>query len=138
MNNAAKEYCKQISKCLSYSSKLKKKLLPDIELSIEQFIEDNPSVSYEDIVEEFGTPQDMVKTFLETEEASELEQSFSVKRRVSKVIIILALLLFIFTIVITIKNHLDGLSFQNGRFIEVIQEDSLPEELASILYEEHF
>jgi len=129
MNNAAKEYCKQISKCLSYSSKVKKKLLPDIELSIEQFIEDNSSVSYEDIVEEFGTPQDMVKTFLETEEVSELEQSFSVKRRVVWIVALAVIAVIVIIGIYLVVDLKMKDNFQNGRFIEVIQEDSLPEDL---------
>jgi hypothetical protein len=129
MNNAAKEYCKHISKCLSYSSKLKKKLLPDIELSIKQFIEDNPSVSYEDIVEEFGTPQDMVKTFLETEEVSELEQSFSVKRRVVRIVALAVIAVIVIIGIYLLVDLKIKTDHADGQFIEVIQEDSLPEDL---------
>ena len=129
MNNAAKEYCKQISKCLSYSSKLKKKLLPDIELSIEQFIEDNPSVSYEDIVEEFGTPQDMVKAFLETEESSELQQSLSIKRRIICIVAIsVAIIAVIIGIYLLIDLNMKN-DYANGHFVDAIQEDSMPEDL---------
>ena len=58
-NNIQKAYIKNIKKQLKISSKYKRTLLNDLEINIDSYISEHPNTTYKDLVENFGTPEDV-------------------------------------------------------------------------------
>ena len=62
-NNIQKSYIKNIKKQLKISSKYKRTLLNDLEINIDSYISEHPNTTYKDLVENFGTPEDVSESF---------------------------------------------------------------------------
>lgn len=81
-NNIQKAYIKNIKKQLKISSKYKRTLLNDLEINIDSYISEHPNTTYKDLVENFGTPEDVSESFYESLSSNEIRKQQKLKKHI--------------------------------------------------------
>lgn len=100
-----RKYYKKVWRALNCSSKAKKQIMDNMKSDIEDYIEANPNVSDEQIIEKFGEPKKYAKAYLATLDEDELCERIKINRFgkkfwvVSAIIIILILIITIVGII---------------------------------------
>ena len=75
-----KSYIQAVKRLLTCPKSYRSGFLADMEHDIRQFLLENDSVSYPDVVSNFGTPQELAKLYLENVPPEELA-SYSAKKK---------------------------------------------------------
>lgn len=91
-NREINQYFEQIKIFLPTFSKSTKRYLKDLRNSIDDYCKGNPNSSMDDIIEEFGTPQDVVCNYIDCMDSEQLIRQISISKLVKRAIIILLLL----------------------------------------------
>lgn len=99
MNKNVKRYIKEISKVIPISSKDKNTFLNIMQEKITEFCNDNETVTYGDIIAEFGKPNEVAASYIEEMETDILIRELDKKRYIKcgiSIIILLALFVSLF------------------------------------------
>ena len=98
MNKELKSYFKSIRQGLTCSPNAKRAFTSMLKDRINDFLAENPEASFEDIVSNFGTPEEIISEFNSDKYSTEL------KRRKTQILIleIVAVLLVAFSILMTV------------------------------------
>lgn len=75
-----KTYFGEIKKSLPCGNKGKKKILRDIQLSVENFLAENPDATFEAVVNHFGTPTQIADTYTEEMPTQELQKKMKTQK----------------------------------------------------------
>ncbi len=87
-DKALKKYFKQIKLLLPIYSKEEKIFVNDLKKVIDEFIESNPNCTYEEILERFEEPTDVVFNYISCLDQHELCKKISLRKTIKKAIII--------------------------------------------------
>ena len=137
INSSLKKYFRDIEKLLVCSKDEKKKLISDLHISIENYIANNSNVSIDDIITNFGTPEQISEYSLASEEHSHTVRSIKSKSKIIRIVLaavtVIAIIIGAYLFIdLKIKE-----SHANGRFVDTIQEYSTSEDLPPVILEEH-
>ena len=102
-----KKYYKQIKSNLPMYTSKEKKFISDLQSSVCEYIEAKPECIMDDIVERFGTPNEIVQTYLEGVEDID-PKKLKLYRRKIKIIIGVLLVALITVTAYTIYIHSDA------------------------------
>ena len=94
MNNDIKKYIKYVKKIISIHSKDKKEFIQLLTQKIIEFSNEHDSCSYQDIVDEFGSPNEVAGSYIETLDSDEIIKKLNKKKIINifiSVIIILCI-----------------------------------------------
>lgn len=97
MNNDIRQYLKQIRNLLPLYRKEERLFLSQLKNVVEDFVEDHPGCTFDDIVQRFEEPQTVVYNYLSALDPAELCKKVSLRRYIQRGIIVLLLLATIFT-----------------------------------------
>lgn len=86
LDAALKRYYRSISKELPCSCKAKKKIMQQIQDSVNQFFEQNPDADFKAVQTHFGEPQTIALSYIEDENAPKLLRRLHIKRRLIAII----------------------------------------------------
>jgi len=75
-----KTYFGEIKKSLPCGNKEKKKILRDLQLSVENFLAENPGANFEAVVNHFGTPSQIADTYTEEMPTQELQKKMKTQK----------------------------------------------------------
>ena len=118
---AVKCYLRSVSKALPCGRKAKKQLLSQISNSIEDYLQENPNADFEMVQSHFGTPQEIVASYINEQDPSALVKKMRIKKKVLVIVsgVMVAILLMwagsVVWATIDAKNHVGG-------YIEIIIE----------------
>lgn len=103
-NKVYLEYMKQLKREIPSSIKNKSTFVHSISLDIRNYLEEHPTVNYDEIVLEFGSPQALANSLLENFDTSQIETILLKQKNMKKSIClltctILLVLIFLFFIV---------------------------------------
>lgn len=87
MNNDIKKYIKYVKKIISIHSKDKKEFIQLLTQKIIEFSNEHDSCSYQDIVDEFGNPNEVAGSYIETLDSDEIIKKLNKKKLNKKKII---------------------------------------------------
>ena len=124
-SKAADRYIHTVKKALVCPMRKKKEFLANLRQGLEDFIQGPESVSYEDIVSAFGTPEKQADDFLNTLDPKEIKKAF-VRKRIVIIAVIVILISFVSGMVyLVIDGHINN----HGYGIETIEDvpDEIPE-----------
>lgn len=96
-----KSYIQAVKRLLTCPKSYRSGFLADMEHDIRQFLLENGSVSYPDLICNFGTPQELAKLYLENVPPEELATYASQRKRNAKIIYIF----LIITITLDYSRH---------------------------------
>lgn len=118
------KYNRKVYKLLVLPKKPRKILYDCILSGIEDYMEEHPLATYEELTEHFGTPKELVDTYVSTSNYSEMYKAQKQKRLILKALLCMAIafvsVIFIWALMdLHIKN-----SFKDGYAIRTIQDNS--------------
>lgn len=125
MNQAAKQYLKQIKRHLPYSASQKKRYIGDITDSIISYVQEHPDCDFEELSKAFGTPGEIVESYITDLSSGEYHKKLSTQKIV-RIGIVLGLLLTIVIAVALISSAISDWKIANGYYYDTIYE--LPED----------
>lgn len=94
-NSNAKKYLKQIKALLPVLSKQEKRFLKDMKNDVDEFSNDNPEVTFEDLTDKFGNPNDVVHNYIESVDLDYMIKCISSRKLIRRTAIIVLVLAFI-------------------------------------------
>lgn len=107
-NAVADNYLKAVKRELVCPKSLRKRSLGQLKTSLDEFLEDHPTATEADIVEQFGSPADFANAFLASLDEGELKKQIKKSKRIWAVVIVacaIALLLLVLTFVKMIEDN---------------------------------
>ena len=125
-NAVADNYLKAVKRELVCPKSLRKRSLDQLKTSLDEFLEDHPTATEADIVEQFGSPADFANAFLASLDEGELKKQLKKSKRIWAVVItvcVIALLLLVLTFAKMIEDN------NNTQMVVTdytITEDSVP------------
>ncbi len=93
----AKKYLQQVKANIPYHTKCSKHVLQNLTLGIEEYALENPDFNLEQLIENFGSPEDIASTLLDDVDSENIVRSIKLKRKLFCAIVVL-LILFVFCI----------------------------------------
>lgn len=123
MNSNCKKYCQSIRKCLVCPGYYKRRFLKELNNNLTVYSEDHPEASYSDIIEHFGSPEDVVASYLDTISPSELARRMKFGRYIKISIVIITIFVLIAAFIIY-KRIDDGIAvYEVDEFTETVVEE---------------
>lgn len=107
-NAVADNYLKSVKRELVCPKSLRKRSLDQLKTSLDEFLEDHPTATEADIVEQFGSPADFANAFLASLDEEKLKKQLKKSRQIWAVVITvcaIALLLLVLTFVKMIEDN---------------------------------
>ncbi len=92
-----KQYLKQTKNLFPMYRKKERLFMSQLKNAVEDFVEDNPCCTFDDILQRFEDPQTIVYNYLSALDPAELYKKISLRRYIQKGFVILLLLATIFT-----------------------------------------
>lgn len=86
MEKALCKYYRSISKCLPVDKKHKKQTLEQIRHSVEDYRTKTPTADMQDLLEHFGTPQEIAASYVENMTTPEILKKFCVRKTILLVV----------------------------------------------------
>lgn len=93
----AKKYLQQVKAKIPYQTQCSKHVLQNLALSIEEYALENPDFDMEQLIENFGSPENIASTLLEDVDSKNIVHSIKLKRKLFCVIVGL-LILFVISV----------------------------------------
>lgn len=114
----AKKYLQQVKAHIPYQTKCSKHVLQNLTLGIEEYALENPDFNLEQLIENFGSPEDITSTLLEDVDSEHIVRSIRSKRKLFCTIVVL---LILFAFCMRYFSRTDAIDIQ-----EVIYTSNLP------------
>ncbi len=96
-----KKYLRRIKGALVCNFKTKRKILKDLKNNVEEYLEQNPDSSLEDLMEYFGKPESIAEEFAVSAGIDYIKKT-KVHKMIKLIVIILLILALVFTIITSI------------------------------------
>ena len=81
-----KHYFREIRLLIPVSSKGAKKFLQDFRSSVEEYAENHPECSAEEIIERFGSPEDVAYEYVSSVDAEEICRRITISRYIKRAV----------------------------------------------------
>lgn len=91
MNKEIKKYLRRVRAWLPCTTKRKRVILQSLREDISLFSQDQPNPSFDDLLQRFGTPQQIASAFVDEMGSMELLRDLRVRRRVITIAIVAAM-----------------------------------------------
>ena len=119
-NADVRRYLREIKKGIPCTGRRKRDILNKINETIGEYLEENPDSQYEDLTARFGTPKQIVSSYVEEMDTPELIKKLNVRRKIVGIVTAAAVAVVILwagvVSIIYIENKKDG----DGYFVEYI------------------
>ena len=102
-----KKYYRDISKSLPSSTRSKKRIMADLQASIDAYLAENPDADFRDIQTRFGTPHAIANSYVEQLETGDVIKKLDVRKTIVLAVcsaLLVALLLWLTGIIIALVN----------------------------------
>lgn len=99
IKNDLNRYYREIKRNLPCPRKIRKTFLAEAYKLVNDFMENQPDATYDDIVKSVGTPEELAATFLSTLMDGEKIEKYHQKRRKRKFFLVALVSLFIITLI---------------------------------------
>lgn len=117
-NKAAKQYCRKVRSWLP-CGKMRRDIMTKINISADEYIQQNPDADYDTIQTQLGLPKDIAASYVESMGTAEVLKSLRIRRRILTIIIVTALALLISWAATVTYAILDIKNATDAPYIEV-------------------
>lgn len=76
----SKRYFNEIKKSIPLESKRTRDFLKSLEYQIDEFQSDNPNCTYNDLILEFGFPEDIIASYFKESQSNELIRNLKIRK----------------------------------------------------------
>ncbi len=126
MNREVEAYLKLISKKLTIPRKEKAALLASLQDRTESFAEEREDVTRDMLLEEFGSAEELMKAWADTQDPKKLSKELSQNRKTVKIVLIIAAAVVVIAAILIAAYFIYGEPVIDGYFIETISQDEAP------------
>lgn len=130
-----KIYFRVIKRQLHCPHASKQVFLREFKESISWYIEEHPSASISEIIQEFGEPNDIARHFIEESDLYILKKALNIRKTVLAIGIAVALITTVVITAAVIVNYVAECSFREGYFMETISQIEMEAESQSVSWE---
>lgn len=119
-NKDLEKYNCKVYKMLVLPKRPRKILYDSILSGIGEYAENHPRVTYDELVEQFGSPKELVETFIETSNYREMNKSQKRKRFILKALLCIGIVIAstLFTwVILDLKSKME---FEDGFYVETV------------------
>lgn len=117
-----KKYIRRCKNCFPVYGKEERQFLKRLRHHIEEYAQENPDVTYEQLEEKFGTPIDMIKSYYDSlEDENKLIDRACFSKYLKKAVIGITIILIAFLVY---RSTLIYLSYLDGKDSKIIYEES--------------
>lgn len=111
-NREIDQYIKNIKLLMPISSKKEKRFLEDMADSIQSHFSTNPTVSYNDIVNQFGMPEQVVCDYISSQDSNQLTKQLCKTRMIKRValVVLSAVLIGYFIFLIGMHHKIETMT----------------------------
>lgn len=124
IKNGLEKYNRKVYKLLVLPKKPRKVLYDCILSGIEDYLADHPLATYEELTEHFGTPKELVDTYVSTSNYKEMYKAQKQKRLILKALLCMAIALVSTVLIWVTMDLYIKTSFQNGYIVRSVQDNS--------------
>lgn len=117
MKRELNRYYRAISRELPCAGKRKKQILADIQQSVEVYRRDNPEADFAEIQSHFGTPSQIVNSYIEEMGMAELISGLRIRRRALQVLISVGVAVVVIWLAVALFAFVDALNTNRGYFV---------------------
>lgn len=135
MNKVAKHYLRAVRRALRCPRRQGKQLLRQLSEDIEEYCEEHPDATEEELCRRFGTPEDVAADFVEDLGGS---IAVNIQRRRNRIVTAVIVVLVLVAGAVTVRQIWIQQLFLDFRWVESItyEADELPEYTGTIYWEE--
>lgn len=131
MSHTVAGYLNKVKKEVKHSGDQDLKYYGFFVQEVEGYLADKPKATMQEIEEYFGTPENVLDDYLETQQGKALRNKFLRRKKLSYVLrAALVVLLAIIAILIAVRVT-DGLIFSHGQYNRVVYEGTPPPDTES-------
>ncbi len=105
MDCESKKYIKSIEKALVGTNQQKQEFLKNISSAVDEYCEENPNASYNDICLRFGEPDVIAKELICDTDINQIKKKVGVKKIVAAAITIIVVLLTVLFVAEYVDSH---------------------------------
>lgn len=87
VNPSARKYLQQVRGWIPCGRKMKHRTMAQIEDNLDHFLDENPNVDYQAIVDRFGTPEKIAATYVDEMDTPELLSNLRIKRKIVQIVV---------------------------------------------------
>lgn len=117
-----KKYIRRCKNCFPVYGKEERQFLKRLRYRMEEYTQENPDVTYQQLEERFGTPIDIVKSYYDSlEDEDKLIDRACFSKYLKKILIVIIIILTVFFVY---RGTLIYLSYLDGKDSKVIYEES--------------
>lgn len=124
MDRELKKYYSEISKHMVCKRKDKHRLISDIKNNISSYIKENPDCTYQEIIEHYGTPEEIWASHLESLDAKYIKSSVKTSKFIKITISIIVCFILLGVLVLFIDRQINKPTVIEER-IEIGPEEEL-------------
>lgn len=106
--NDFKKYYTSIKKNLSCSFNMKSVFIKDLDDRVSDFLEDNPNATMENIIENFGTPEEIAKSFDKDNEYYKRKARYRLLIEIALLVLLVVAITISSIVICNILNDLGG------------------------------
>ena len=121
---AARRYLQAVKRELHCPAVQKALFLRQMEDSVSRYISERLTVSVAELTEEFGTPADIAKSFLEEADPTVIGKSLRHGRKIFWAVLAVAVLLAVIFTSIYLVDFMENQSYRRGHYVETVGETS--------------
>lgn len=115
-NAAARRYLREIGGWLPCAGKMKRNILDKIKTTMDGYLAENPGAAYAELLERFGTPQQIASSYVDETETGELLRNLRVRRKIVRIVTAAALAVVVLWAGVVFSAWAKHQKSDNGRF----------------------
>lgn len=119
MNNEVKKYLKEVEKHIPFSSKQKRDFIILLNNNISELEERYKIITYEDVVEHFGKPEEVAHQYIASLDTMTLKKKLNTSQYVKRLIIIITVLFLFYTVWISTLAYIDYKNAKDHNITEI-------------------
>lgn len=104
----------KVKRLLPLYSKKERRYIKDLKNSITDYSESNPNATIDDVINEYGNPNDIVQDYIGSMDTEKIVQNITKRRIMQRILIVILILLTITMSIFTYYQYLDYLKFKNS------------------------
>lgn len=120
LDAALKRYYRSIRKDLPCAYKMKKRILQQVQESVDQFLEQNPDADFDAVQLHFGEPQTIALSYIEDQDTPELLRKMRIKRKVIATVVGTMALILAIWLAVAVWGIIDANQTTNGHINDTI------------------
>ena len=118
MQNEIKEYIKSVKKQIICPTAESRQMLRELQANVSDFVQENPDADMVQIVEQFGTPEEIAKMYIADTEPKNIKKAVNIRKLIVIAVAIIIAIVAVSCIISIIDNHSGKIAYYSETIME--------------------